>query len=198
MLTLNFDPFPIIETPRLILRQPTREDGPELLEMRSDPQVMQYIPRPMAQSLEDIYGLLDLFQEMVARNERINWAMEWRETGKVVGMISYVNFKLQHDRAEVGYSLSRAWHRKGIMMEALCSLLDWGFNTLGLHSAEAIVDAENVASRQLLEKAGFRKEALFLEDFFWNDRYRDSVHYGLLRREWEVLKQISTKYATVQ
>lgn len=185
MLTPNFNPFPIISTERLILRRPLMEDAADLFEMRSDPQVMQYIPRPLAKTLADVHELLAMIDGFVEKNERINWAIQWRETGKVLGMIGYVNIKPEHSRAEVGYALVRAWQRKGVMQEALEAVIDFGFDVMNLHSIEAIIDEENVASGALLEKAGFRQEARFVEDFFCKEAYRNSIHYGMLRSEWE-------------
>jgi RimJ/RimL family protein N-acetyltransferase len=30
---------------------------------------------------------------------------------------------------------------------------------------------------------GFRQEAYFVEDFFYNGQYRNSIHYGMLESE---------------
>lgn len=182
MLSLSFEPFPVLHTPRLILRRPVTTDVPDFFEMRSDPQVMQYIPRPLAATHADVEAWLQIVSERTEKTEGINWAVEWKETGKAIGMIGYVNIKPEHDRAEIGYSLIAAWHRKGIMREALKATMDYGFNEMKLHSIEAIIDIENVASGKLLEEAGFVQEAHFREDFFYKGKHRDSVHYGLLRR----------------
>ena len=45
MLELNFSPFPEIKSKRLLLRRMTDADAPELLFLRSDETVMQYIDR---------------------------------------------------------------------------------------------------------------------------------------------------------
>lgn len=183
MLSINFNPFPQIETQRLRLRRPLLADAADVFEMRSDPQVMQYIPRPLAKTVEDAADVIRMVDDFIEKNERINWSIEWKETGKVIGLIGYVNIKPEHDRAEVGYSLNRAWHRRGIMREALNAVVDFGFNSLRLHTIEAIIDAENVASGKLLEDTGFRQEAYFREDFFYNGRFRNSIHYGLLQAD---------------
>ena len=53
MLNLNFTPFPVIHTERLVLREITDEDLPEVFFQRSDPQMMKYVDRAPARSLED-------------------------------------------------------------------------------------------------------------------------------------------------
>ena len=53
MLTINFHPFQNLETERLLLRRLNPNDVAEVFAMRSNPEVMQYIPRPLAQTKED-------------------------------------------------------------------------------------------------------------------------------------------------
>lgn len=53
MLTVNFNPFPILFTERLKLRQVSAGDANEILEIRSNKDVMQFINRPLAGSIED-------------------------------------------------------------------------------------------------------------------------------------------------
>jgi ribosomal-protein-alanine N-acetyltransferase len=189
MIPISFTPFPVLVTPRLILRRATEADAPDLFALRSDPEVMRYIPRPLATSHADVLALIQMVDGFLDRNERINWAMELKEEQKVVGLIGYVDIKPEHHRAEVGYSLTRAWHRRGLMREALRAVLDYGFGTMNLHTVEAIIDEDNVASGTLLEQTGFRREARFVEDFLHNGEFRTSVHYGLLRREWMALRR---------
>ncbi len=47
MLTVNFNPFPVLETQRLRLRQITEDDKNEIFALRSDKDIMQYVPRPL-------------------------------------------------------------------------------------------------------------------------------------------------------
>lgn len=179
-----FTPFPTLKTERLILRQPAGTDAADLFEMRSDPQVMQYIPRPLAKTLDDMTPFLKMLSDALEEGKGINWAIELKDSGKVVGLIGYVRLNLDHQRAEVGYSLTRSFHRRGIMLEAIQAIINYGFDgPMKLHSIEAIVDADNIASAMLLERVGFVKEAYFREDFLHNGQFRNSVHYGLLQSD---------------
>src|SRR4051812_19371627 len=109
---MDFSIFPLLETERLLLRRAVNSDAEDIFEMRSDPAVMQYIPRPIAKSIQDTAALIEMVDGFIQTSERINWAVEWKETGKVIGLIGYVNILKDHRRAEVGYSLNRQWHRK--------------------------------------------------------------------------------------
>ena len=54
--------------------------------------------------------------------------------------------KKEHYRAEIGYALHPAFWKKGIMKEAILAVVDYGFNKMHLHSIEANINADNIAS----------------------------------------------------
>jgi ribosomal-protein-alanine N-acetyltransferase len=53
---------------------------------------------------------------------------------------------------------------------------------MNLHSIEANINPENIASRKLLEKTGFVREAYFKENYFFNGKFIDSEIYSLLNK----------------
>ena len=53
MLTINFSPFPNLETERLLLRRVDSNDVREILALRSNPDTMKYIPRPLLKTDEE-------------------------------------------------------------------------------------------------------------------------------------------------
>ncbi len=92
----------------------------------------------------------------------------------------YLNFKKENYRAEFVYALHPDHWGKGIMNEVAEAVIDYGFKVLKLHSIEANINPENIASQKLLEKHKFVKEAYFKENFFWEGKFLDSAIYSLL------------------
>ncbi len=182
MLELNFSPFPEIQTQRLLLRRLTKDDAAEILFLRSNEDVMRYIDRPRASTIEDAYAFLEMIDTTINNNEGISWGIVLKDNpGKLVGNIGYWRMKKEHYRAEIGYMLHPAHWRKGIMREALITLIDFGFNVMKLHSIEANINADNDASARVLEATGFIKEAHFKEDFFFDGIFRDTIIYSRLK-----------------
>lgn len=182
MLSVNFTPFPVITTPRLLLRKTTTEDVNELYYLRSSEVVMKDIDRPRPKSKEDILQLIEKIQNMIANNEGIEWAITLTGDPTFIGTISFHRLTKEHYRAEVGYLLHPAHHRKGIMSEALKAVVAYGFNTMGLHSIEAQVTPGNTASEKLLETHGFVKEGYFKENHLKNSKFIDTAIYSLLNK----------------
>ena len=69
------------------------------------------------------------------------------------------------------------------MQEPITVVLEYGFNVMKLHSVEALVNPNNIASIRLLEKNGFIREAYFKENYFYNGRFLDTAVYSLLTSE---------------
>lgn len=180
MLTINFSPFPILETERLILRRVLPSDVKEMFELRSNPETMKYIPRPLVTNYDEALAHIKMMEDKIETNEGINWAITIKGDDKMLGVIGHYRIKPEHYRAEVGYMILPEYHGKGITTEAVQCVVDYGFNTMQLHSIEGVIDPENDASQRVLQKCGFVKEAHFKENEFYDGKFIDAVVYSKL------------------
>ena len=185
MLTINFHPFQNIETERLLLRRIDNTDAAEVLSLRSNPDTMKYIPRPLAKSKEDALAHIAMIEEKIVNNTGINWAITIKGEPKLIGIIGHYKISPENHRAEMGYMLDPEVSGKGYMTEAIKAVVAYGFEQMNLHSIEAIIDPENIASEIVLQKNGFVKEAHILENGLWEGKFIDTVIYSLLKRNWK-------------
>jgi RimJ/RimL family protein N-acetyltransferase len=180
-LNLNFTPFPVLNSGRLILRNLEPSDDPALFEQRSNKKAMEYLDRPMAQSIDDARALREKMTAGTLGNESITWAIALKEDpSAMIGTIGFWRIDPQNFRAELGYMMHPGFQRKGLMQEALEQVLHYGFHTMKLHSVEANINPANAASAGILERNHFVKEAHFRENYFFDGRFLDSVIYSLL------------------
>lgn len=182
MLTINFSPFPNLETERLLLRRVDANDLKEILALRSNPETMKYIPRPLLKTDEDALEHIAMIDFKIDSNEGINWAITLKDNPKLIGIIGHYRIKPEHYRAEIGYMLLPEYNGKGIISEAVKEAVNYGFNVMNLHSIEAVIEPENHASAKVLEKNGFVKEAHFKEYEFFEGRFFDSVIYSVINK----------------
>lgn len=180
MLEFHFSPFPVIETERLILNRVTESDIREVFELRSNPENMKYIPRPLVKNNEDALEHIKMIDEKIENNTGINWGIRLKDNPKLLGIIGFYRLQPENYRAEIGYMLSPDFHGRGIVPEAIIVLINFGFKDLNLHSIEAVIDPENYASEKVLQKCGFVKEAHLREAEFWEGKFLDIVVYSLL------------------
>jgi RimJ/RimL family protein N-acetyltransferase len=180
VLNLNFNPFPVLYTERLLLRNFNKNDANDLFNLRSDKNVMRFIDRPKAKSLKDALELINKMHDSLKNNNGITWAISLKSNNALIGTIGFWRIMNEHYRAEIGYLLHADFHAKGIMHEAMKPVLKYGFNIMNLHSVEANLNPENTASIKLLEKNGFVKEAFFKENYYYNGKFLDTLTYSLL------------------
>ncbi|MBP6180839.1 GNAT family N-acetyltransferase [Flavobacterium sp.] len=180
MLIINFNPFPNLETERLLLRRIDTNDVNEIFTLRSNPETMKYIPRPLAKTTEDALEHIAIIDAKIENNEGINWAITLKDDLKLIGLIGHYRIKPEHFRAEIGYMLLPEFNGKGIITEAIKEVVNYGFKVMQLHSIEAIIDPENFGSEKVLQKNGFLKEAHLKENEFYEGRFLDTVIYSIL------------------
>ncbi len=180
MLQIQLNPFPQISTERLHLRLAELSDGPEIFYLRSNENLMRYLDRAPLKDLLEAEQLISRIREDAKNNQGLNWVINLKPETQVIGTIGFWKFDFPNFRAEIGYMLHPEHQGKGLMSEAMKSVLEYGFHTIGLHSVEANVNPENEASIRLLERHGFRQEAYFRENYFYDGRFLDSAIYCLL------------------
>ncbi|QBN17383.1 GNAT family N-acetyltransferase [Flavobacterium nackdongense] len=183
MLEINFKPFPNLETKRLLLRRLENEDVSEIFALRSDQEVMKYVPRPLAKTPQDALNHIAIINEKIDSNEGINWAITLKDNPKLIGIIGHYRIKPEHFRAEIGYMLLPEYHGKGIISEAINEVVKYGFQVMKLHSIEAIIDPDNIASERVLQKNGFVKEAHLKENEYYEGHFLDTVIYSILNKK---------------
>ncbi|SHG19909.1 ribosomal-protein-alanine N-acetyltransferase [Flavobacterium micromati] len=182
MITINFTPFQNLETERLLLRRVVNNDLKEVITLRSNPETMKYIPRPLVKTDQDDLDHIAMINDKIEANEGINWAITLKDNPQLIGIIGHYRMKPEHHRSEIGYMILPEFNGKGIVTEAIKAVIKYGFETMKLHSIEAVIDPENLASAKVLEKNGFVKEAHLKENEFFDGRYLDSVIYSLLNK----------------
>jgi ribosomal-protein-alanine N-acetyltransferase len=138
----------------------------------------------------------DHFSRKAFRN-RVYWAWRAREEGRalalflvrrddarLLGAITLDNIRRGPSQsAQVGYWIGADHVRQGYMTEALEALVAHAFGTLDLSRIEAACLPENVASRALLNRAGFAYEGVARAYLQINGRWRDHVLYASLRAD---------------
>lgn len=85
--------------------------------------------------------------------------------------------------AWIGYWVASDVTGRGVATAAVALGVDHCFGPVGLHRLEATVRPENLASRRVLEKLGFRQEGLFARYLSVAGAWRDHLGYALTIEE---------------
>jgi [ribosomal protein S5]-alanine N-acetyltransferase len=105
-----------------------------------------------------------------------------RADGQLLGALTLDNIRRGPSQTGTfGYWIGVPFARQGYMREAILALTHHAFTRLDLSRLEAACLPENLASRGVLEKCGFKYEGVAQSYLQINGRWRNHVLYANLR-----------------
>lgn len=175
-----------LETARLFLRRFTEADAePMYRNWASDPEVSRFLTWPTHANVDVTTSLVSDWISRYENPDYYNWGIELKETGEVIGNISVVEVLEKIDAVEIGYCMGRAWWGNGIMPEALCAVMNYLFDEVGMNRVSACHDVNNPKSGRVMQKAGMKYEGTLRGAGRNNQGITDKVWYGLLKADRE-------------
>ena len=182
---LNHKGTVTIETDRLILRRFTMEDAEAMFRRwASDDEVTKHLTWPTHSSVEISKMVLTDWTSHYPEPDFYNWAIVLKENGpEPIGNISVVGIDNKVDAAIMGYCMSRAHWRKGIMAEALTAVIAFLFDEVGFNRVEADHDPNNPASGRVMEKSGMRYEGTHRQAVRTNCGIVDIKKWAILKSD---------------
>ncbi len=144
-----------ITGPRLLLRPPVLDDAGQLFQrVARDPQVTKYLlwtPHPDVAATRRV-----ITERLNVEDHARTWVIALRHSDEIIGMISG-RLSVRHS-VEIGYSIGRRWWGKGLMSEALDTLVAALGADRALYRVWATCNVDNERSVRLLQRAGFLLE----------------------------------------
>lgn len=190
MLNLNFNPFPILESDRLILRKMILTDAPQLFELRTGKETMKFIDKDKIASVQVAQDMIQNMDVQMQNNAAVMWGITLPGSAPIIGTIGFWRIVKDHHRAEIGYMLRPEYWNKGYVSEAMNAVINYGFQKMKLHTIEANINPHNLASRRVLEKQGFQQEGFYRENYYFNGKYLDTAVFSLLKSNRAKIKKL--------
>ena len=149
--------FPIIKTKRLLLRQFVESDLESVFKGLSHPDIIKYYGVSY-QTLEDTKQQMTFFADLEKNETGIWWAVCSADNKTFYGAGGLNSLSKEHKKAEIGFWLISEFWGDGIMKEAMLLICNYGFNSLGLHRIEGLVETENKNCKKAMAKLDFQHE----------------------------------------
>ncbi len=153
-MQLDFNPFPILQTSRLTLRQlELAQDLVGMFQLLRHPEQQRYLKRTVAQNQEVARAHILRMNRGIAQNQWFYWGITKEQ--ELIGTIALWNFSSRQNSAEIGYELHPDFQGQGLMSEAMQAVINYGVESIGLAQFRAVTAAQNSASIRLLERQHF-------------------------------------------
>lgn len=147
----------VFSTARLDLVVPLMEDSEALIGYWSDPETMKHIGAGRAWDLEAVVERIERAIRMQREQGMTFWTVIEKESGSAIGQGGLVPIEFDGPEIELGYRLGKAHWGKGYATEIAKASAAYGFGEMGVEELVAVCYAENLASRRVLIKAGFKE-----------------------------------------
>ena len=153
----------MLETERLLLRKPQREDADALVPLLTDPRVMRYIGS--GQDADPI-SVIERWLGRWQANGVGHFLIERRQDGAFLGRTGIVVWDTRtwrnttraeaglHAQPELGWALVRPHWGKGYATEAARAVRDWAYEEAGVVRLISLIQPENLASQRVAERLG--------------------------------------------
>ncbi|MFS0727646.1 GNAT family N-acetyltransferase [Paenibacillus sp. 1P07SE] len=180
----RFEPFPVLNSSRTILRPITYSDLEDIASYCTNPEVSEYTVWDVHQSIEDTKAFIDFVHQRYETQKVGPWGIELKETSKIIGSCSFVSWDNKNRRAELGYVLSKEYWNQGIMTEVIHKIIEFGFKKLELVRIEARCIKNNIGSARVMEKTGMKLEGILRKHIWAKNDYQDLKMYSIIRDEF--------------
>ena len=158
------------QTSRVYIRKVAGQDETEFVALMRESQALHepWISPPTSRTL---------FRHYLARTSQSDhegFVICRHEDGRIVGAININNIvRGSFQSASLGYYVGAEFQGEGYMQEGLTLLVQYAFNTMGLHRLEANIQPDNERSQKLVERCGFVREGFSKAFLFINGAWRD-------------------------
>ena len=167
---------PILETPRLLLRELHPNDAAQFYQLNLNPNVIKYTGNAAFKDVEEALQFLENYQDY-KQNGYGRWAVIDKSNNEFLGWCG-LKYDKELDETDIGFRFFEQQWNKGFATESAKACLDFGFEKLQLETIVGRAMQENVVSVKVLEKIGLTFERIF--DF---DIHNKGVIYKIINTD---------------
>jgi [ribosomal protein S5]-alanine N-acetyltransferase len=142
----------ITQTPRLIIREFLPEEKDLFFDLMTDTRINSQLPKRSPNQIREVF--IETISHYLQGFKLSRWGVFDTLTGDFIGL-GLLKFEADEpQRAELGYVLHLKYHGKGLATELSKALITYGFEKMQLNEIFAVTTHQNLASQQVLLKAG--------------------------------------------
>jgi RimJ/RimL family protein N-acetyltransferase len=153
----------VIQTERLVLRRFTEADRDAVARWNADPDFTRHLAG--VQTREQSDEQFDRWRRHWDERGFGLMAIEWKETGELIGRVGPQFHRAWPLDPEIGWALNPRWWGRGLATEGGAAAVAWAFGELGYARVVSITVEANTASRNVMAKLGFRLHERVLSEW---------------------------------
>jgi ribosomal-protein-serine acetyltransferase len=168
----------------VVLRLPEESDADAIAALiaANRPYLARWMPWAAGNDRDATLAFIRATRRQIGDNDGFHTVIE--RGGRPIGMVGFHGVDWQHRSTSIGYWLAEDQQGRGIMTRAVRSLVDHAIGVWRVNRIEIRAGVENLPSRRIPERLGFREEGRLLQVERVGDRWFDFVLYAMLAADW--------------
>jgi len=170
---------------RLSLQLLEKKDAKELFELVNESRnyLREWLPWVDSMKQETDYEpIIDMWLKQFSSYDGFQAGILLK--GKIVGMAGFHSIDWRNSKTSIGYWLDEKYQGKGIMTEVVIFLMDIAFKEYTLNRVEIQCGVDNVRSKGIPERLGFKHEGIIRDAEYLYNHFHDCSLYSMLSKEW--------------
>jgi [ribosomal protein S5]-alanine N-acetyltransferase len=179
------DALPVLVGKTVVLREMRTSDAPSLFTFLTQEEVARFISPPPS-SVEGFERFIQWAARQRAAGSYVCFAVTLADSDTAVGIFQIRSTEPDFGTAEWGFALGQAVWGTGVFQEGAELVMDFAFETIGVHRLEARAALRNARGNGALRKIGAKQEGILRKSFQRNGEYLDQALWTVLDEDWRI------------
>ena len=183
--------LPTLRAGQVVLRDLRASDAASLFALLTTEEVARFISPPPT-SVDGFERFIGWAHRQRAAGAYACFAVTVAGYDTAVGIFQVRETEPGFGTAEWGFALGSDFWGTGVFQDGAGLVLDFAFETVGVHRLEARASVKNGRGNGALQKLGATQECLLRKSFLKNGAYLDQALYTMLDTDWGGSRTIAT------
>src|SRR5213082_616332 len=175
--------LPTLTGRQVVLRELRTSDAQSLFAMLTTEEVSRFISPPPS-TVEGFERFIAWTLRMRTAGTYACFAVTLKGHDTAIGIFQVRELESGFGTAEWGFAIGSPFWGTGIFADGADLVLEFAFETLGVHRLEARCAVKNGRGNGALRKIGAVQEGVLRKSFLRNGEYLDQVMYGVIEDDW--------------
>ena len=175
--------LPVLTGSMVTLREMRLSDAPSLLAMLSTEEVARFISPPPT-TVEGFERFIAWAHRERASGGYVCFAVVPHGMDTAVGIFQVRQLEPGFGTAEWGFAIGSGFWGSGVFADGAKLILEFAFETVGVHRLEARAAVANGRGNGALRKIGAVQEGVLRKSFLRNGEYLDQTLWTIMDEDW--------------
>ncbi|MBZ5559090.1 MAG: GNAT family N-acetyltransferase [Acidobacteriia bacterium] len=176
--------LPVLSGNQVTLRELRTSDAQSLFAMLTTEEVSRFISPPPT-TVEGFEKFIAWTHRQRRAGSYVCFAVTVDGTDTAIGIFQLRELEPGFGTAEWGFAIGSAYWGTGVFQEGAELMVNFAFDSVGVHRLEARAAVRNGRGNGALRKIGAIQEGLLRKSFYKNGEYLDQALWTILDEDWK-------------